>query len=427
MASPAPYTLCRLNRGERIYYYALFRDPETGKRTNKKSVESLRKALGIMESSPIKRRDEAIRICQKALEQGLVFAKQKKRTLVAYLHDFYTWETSEYVKRRNTLSPGSISIDYLGTRKSLLVNHVLPMLDKNLLLSKVTLGVLEQLQLQLVEQGALHHATINICMTAVVAALREAQRKGELSTSISLAIVNLSCMHTPRGILSEQELSGFMQYAQQHSERRIYLACLLALLTGMRSGELRALRYDAIGTEMITIDQSYADKAGIKVPKGKKTRYVPCPAFLCSALQALALENPFGCTPSLVFWSKRSGRVVSSHYFSERFSQELVRSGVCTELARKERNISFHSLRHMANTLLRGSVDEHVLRMTIGHSSQQLSDLYTHLSQRGLKSVALAQQNNILPLLGESFTLSPDHVDKKEQKYEKNIDDGEEN
>lgn len=67
----------------------------------------------------------------------------------------------------------------------------------------------------------------------------------------------------------------------------------------------------------------------------------------------------------------------------------------------KGRNITFHSLRHMANTLLRGSVDEHVLRMTIGHSSEQLSDLYTHLSQRGLKSVALAQQNNILPLLGE--------------------------
>jgi hypothetical protein len=40
--------------------------------------------------------------------------------------------------------------------------------------------------------------------------------------------------------------------------------------------------------------------------------------------------------------------------------------------------------------------------MTIGHSSEQLSDLYTHLSQRGLKSVELAQQNNILPLLEEN-------------------------
>lgn len=426
MASPAPYTLCRIHRGERIYYYALFRDPETGKRTNKKSVEMLRKDLGIIENTPIKRRDEAIRICQKALEQGLVFEKHQERTLVSYIRDFYTWEISEYVKRRNTLSPGSISIDYIGTRKSLLENHVLPRLDKNLLLSRVTVGLLEELQLQLVEQGTLHHATINICMTAVLTALREAQRKGDIPSSTSLSIAGLSCMHTPRGILSEMELSTFMQYAKESSEKRIYLACLVALLTGMRSGELRALRYDAIGNEMITIDQAYADKAGIKEPKGKKTRYVPCPVFLCRALKELALENPFSNEPLLVFWSKKNGSVVSSHYFAERFAQELIRSTVFTETVLKQRNITFHSLRHMANTLLRGSVDEHVLRMTIGHSSQQLSDLYTHLSQRGMKSVALAQQNNILPLLEQSFPLSQETVNEQEQNHKEDIDEGEE-
>lgn len=425
MASPAPYTLCRIYRGERVYYYALFRDPTTGKRTNKKSVEMLRKALGTIETAPIKRRDEAIRICQKALEQGLVFEKKQEQTLLSYLQDFYTWEKSEYVKRRNTLSPGSISIDYIATRKNLLDNHVFPLLDKNLLLSKVTVGILEQLQLQMVEQGVLHHATINIGMTAVLTALREAQRKGFIPSSTSLFIAGLPCIHTPRGILSERELALFMQYAKEKSEKRIYLACLVALLTGMRSGELRALRYDAIGCEMITIDQAYADRAGIKAPKGKKTRYVPCPEFLCNALKELALENPFVTMPSLVFWSKRNGSVVSSHYFSERFTQELVRSSLFTKNSLAERNISFHSLRHMANTLLRGSVDEHVLRMTIGHSSQQLSDLYTHLSQRGLKSVAVAQQNNILPLLGQVFSLSPEQVDEQEQEDKEYIDEGE--
>lgn len=424
MASPAPFTLCRIHRGERVYYYALFRDPVTAKRTNKKSVETLRKALGIVETSPIKRRDEAIRICQKALEQGIVFEKHQEQTLVSYLRDFYTWEVSEYVKRKNTLSVGSISIDYMGTRKNLLENHVFPLCDKNLLLSKVTVGVLERLQLQLVEQGALHHATINICMSAVLSALREAQRKGDIPSSRSLAVDSLSCLHTPRGILSEQELAGFMHYAKEKSERRIYLACLVALLTGMRSGELRALRYDAIGSDMITIDQAYADKAGIKAPKGKKTRYVPCPAFLCTTLKELALENPFVSMPNLVFWSKRNGAVVSSHYFSERFSQELIHSGIFTESDLKERNITFHSLRHMANTLLRGSVDEHVLRMTIGHSSQQLSDLYSHLSQRGLKSVALAQQKNILPLINQSLP-SPEQMDDEEQNNKKHIGEGE--
>jgi site-specific recombinase XerD len=61
----------------------------------------------------------------------------------------------------------------------------------------------------------------------------------------------------------------------------------------------------------------------------------------------------------------------------------------------------------MANTLLRGSVDEYVLRMTIGHSSEQLSDLYTHLSQKALENVALAQKNNILPLVEISDAETP--------------------
>jgi len=243
-------------------------------------------------------------------------------------------------------------------------------------------------------------------MSAVMVALREAQRRGLVPATVMLSLQHLKSFHAIRGILSEEELADFMQYAKAHAEKRIYLACLLSLLTGMRSGELRALRYQAIGEDLITIDSAYADKEGLKVPKGKKTRLVPCPTFLGKALQQLASENPFSNPLLLVFWSKRNGGFVSSHYFSERFIQELVRSKVLTLEEIVERNISFHSLRHMANTLLRGAVDEHVLRMTIGHSSEQLSDLYTHLSQRGLKSVELAQQKNILPLIGEMQNLT---------------------
>ncbi|MGD9926139.1 MAG: tyrosine-type recombinase/integrase [Sphaerochaeta sp.] len=399
MGSPAPFTLCRLLRGERTYYYALFRDPETGKRTNKISVEMLRKRLGIFDTAPIRRRDEAIRICYKALDAGIIFSAKTEQTLVSYLRDFYTWEKSEYAKRRDILDPGSISPDYLATRLNLLENHVFPHLYANLLLSKVTLAELERLQLALVQERAISNTTINMAMTAILVALREAQRRGLVPSAVVLSIHGLAAQHRERGILSEQELSAFMQYAKVHSEKRIYLACLLAILTGMRAGELRGLCLEAIGEGMITISQAYADRAGLKVPKGKRTRMVPCPTFVCDELRSLALENPFSHTHNLVFWSKKHGAFVSSHYFSERFQQELVRSGVLDKRNLQERNITFHSLRHMANTLLRGTVDEHVLRMTIGHTSEQLSNLYTHLSQRGLESVQLAQQNMILPLL----------------------------
>ncbi|HKL59836.1 MAG TPA: tyrosine-type recombinase/integrase [Sphaerochaeta sp.] len=399
MVTSSPFTLCRITRSERIYWYALFRNPDTGERTNKKSVEKIRKELGIVTSAPIKRRDEAILICQKALDEGIIFGKKEPLSFHAYLQRFFDWETSPYVERRNLLDPGSISQDYIATRKNLISNHILGRIHTNLLLSAVTLNYLEQIQLALVKDGKLASSTINICMGAVSLALGEAQRRLLLSSSNTYKVRPLKSMHRMRGILSEDELKTFMQFMKKDGEERIYLACLLSLLTGMRSGELRALQFTAIGEDLITVDQAYANMAGLKVPKGKRTRYVPCPAFLCDQLKNLSIQNPQPNDFHLVFWSKRGGAFVSSHYFSERFQQELARSGVLTMEEVKERNITFHSLRHMANTLLRGSVDEHVLRMTIGHSSEQLSDLYTHLSQRGMQSVALAQQNNILPLL----------------------------
>lgn len=422
MATPAPFTLCRIRQRERVYFYALFRDPESGKRTNKMSVERLRTRLGIFSDKPISRRDEAIRICQQALETGLVFSRDEKILLSEYLISFYDWDESEYIRRRNLLSVGSIGKDYAITRKNLIENHLLEHIKPNLLLSKVTLGILEDLQFSLVEKGVLSHATINVIMGATVTALREAQRRGKLSTSIMLDLKHLEVVHKSRGILSEDEMARFLRYAAVHSERRIYLAVLLALITGMRSGELRGLTTDAIQGDLIVVSHAYADHAGLKPPKGKRTRVVPCPPWLCSELEALAHENPHDSDNPLVFWSKRGGGFVSSHYFSSRFKEELVRSQVLDEEALLERNITFHSLRHMANTLLRGSIDEHLLRLTIGHSSSALSDLYTHLSDRGLKRVAIAQERSILALLKGS----EERVDGDEEDDEEDVDQSEE-
>ncbi len=64
------------------------------------------------------------------------------------------------------------------------------------------------------------------------------------------------------------------------------------------------------------------------------------------------------------------------------------------------RYVTSHSFRHMANSLLGGSVDEYLLRLTIGHSSKQLSYIYTHLTEGAIQSIQMTQKGNILPLIG---------------------------
>lgn len=399
----ASFTLCRVPHGERMYWYALFRDPKTGKRTNKKSVEVLKKRLGDYSPAPVTRRSEAEAICVQALEQDMVFRKKdalrSTKELGAYLSHFFDWETSPYIQRRLLLDPQGISKDYMHTRKNLVDTHVVPLLEKGALLSDVSLRQLEDLQFRLVKETSLSKGTVNMAMQAVVMALKEAQRRGDIPATTMLAVVPIKAQPRVRGIMTDEETSSYLAYAKNQDNPRLYLSAALALFTGMRSGELRALTTGQIKPGLIVVDRAYADQQGTKCPKGKKTRVVPCPQFLCDQLLAFAHTNPYRCKETLVFWSQKSGGHVSSHYFCQIFHSCLAGSGILTSEEIERRYITFHSFRHMANTLLRGSVDEYVLRLTIGHSSEQLSDIYTHLSEKAFNSVQAAQRANILPLL----------------------------
>lgn len=401
MARKRPYTLCRVVQTERNYWYVLFRDPTTGKRMTKKSVEKIRERLGEPMGNPILHREEAIRICDLAIQKGIygTTCVNEHYYLTNYLTNFYDWEKSEYIKRRITLDPTSISRDYMATRCNLMKKHVVPLLSPTLFLQEVTLRNLEDLQYDLVRLTKLSKQTVNMAMQSVLFSLREAQRRNLLPNSVVLNLQPLKTSQRIRGILSEDEVKRYLAYAKGLDNKRIYLSALLALCTGMRSGELRALRREQVKESCIVVDRAFANEQGNKMPKGKKTRIVPCPSFVCKELIAFSHTNLFRRRDTLVFWSAKTGKEVSSHYFCSLFHQTLEESGILDKEAIGKRNITFHSFRHMANTLLRGSVDEYVLRLTIGHSSEQLSDLYTHLSEKAFKSVENAQKQNILPLL----------------------------
>lgn len=399
MNTSAPYTLCRLTRQERTYWYVLYRDPETGVRLNKKSVEKLRKELGNHTDKPIKRRDEAVRICQEALEKGIVFNRQQDQTLTDYLMQFWDYDTSKYIERKNTLNPGAISRDYAYTRRLLFKKHVQPLLPTGLKLSQVRMRHLKDIQYRLIKGGKLANATINIAMSTLLIALRDAENEGRIPTGTIKKLPVLQNKQKDRGILSEDELQQLLGYMEEHCDKRIYLASTISVITGMRSGELRALTAQQIKNGLIVVDQAYANLGGRKTPKGKRTREVPCPQYLCELLLALSHTNPHLSEETLIFWSRRTGGPVSSHFFCEKLHEAILDSKIMTEEELETRNITFHSFRHMANTMLRGSVDEHLLRLTIGHQSEEMSDIYTHLTERARKAVEIAQATNILPFI----------------------------
>jgi integrase len=50
------------------------------------------------------------------------------------------------------------------------------------------------------------------------------------------------------------------------------------------------------------------------------------------------------------------------------------------EIARRERNVSFHSFRHFFNSTIRGTVSDDILRLQTGHSDEKMTDHYDHMT-----------------------------------------------
>jgi len=410
MVAKAPFTLTKIKRGNHFSFYVMYRDPETGTRLTKKSIDKLKGLIG-EGNSHVSRKDEAIIIAQKVLDKGLIFQNKTNILLQDYLLTFFDWDKSSYFTRRRMLDAISVSPDYVTTRRNLIKNHLIPLIPSGYKVGQVTTPFLEKLQEALVEKATLSHSTINLIMGALSQSLEDAKKQSILPLTVATRVDNLSKNNRIRGILNQEESQKLLTYLSTLKDQRAYLSCTLSLLTGMRSGELRALTTNQIHQSVIIVDAAYADKAGRKLPKGKKMRTVPCPETLCQELIYLAKTNPhLESENPLVFWSKKTGKHVSSHYFSALMHRALIQAEILTEQEIEQRNISFHSLRHMANTLLRGSVDEYILRLTIGHSSESLSDIYTHMSDSALLSVRIAQKTNILPFLDEKNRKSDDNI-----------------
>ncbi len=93
-------------------------------------------------------------------------------------------------------------------------------------------------------------------------------------------------------------------------DRRLFLAAAVAVYTGMRQGEIRALKIDSFefpsidkaeDQAIIVIKKSFVKEAKFKSPKGRKIRKTPAPKWLCQELQERGKNNPY--KQDIIFYS----------------------------------------------------------------------------------------------------------------------------
>jgi integrase len=170
---------------------------------------------------------------------------------------------------------------------------------------------------------------------------------------------------------------------------RVYWPVLLALATGMRRGEILALRWRNVDLErgvLQVVESLEQTKLGLrfKAPKNNKSRTIALPAFALEDLRWLKREQAeellaLGVrqTGDTLVCGRGDGEPKSPLALSQEFARLVGRT---KDIPR----VRFHDLRHShATQLLHDGVHAKVMSQRLGHSSVAITlDLYSHVDDQ---------------------------------------------
>jgi integrase len=169
---------------------------------------------------------------------------------------------------------------------------------------------------------------------------------------------------TEKKVLTNNEVEIFLREAKVTS-RRFYPVWTVALFTGMRSGELYALKWSDVDLESraISVSRSWSSKNGTTSTKNQKSRIVPISEELLAFLKELKLERGAEdfVLPHLTEWTRGDAAKVIKVF--------------CRSLRIAE--IRFHDLRatFITNLLSRGESLARVMAI-VGHADMETTNVY---------------------------------------------------
>ncbi len=285
-----------------------------------------------------------------------------------YVLDFWNIETSKYVKER--LSTGkTIGTTHCKNMLYAFKKHALPIFG-DMRLSELNIDIINDFLFTCEDKG-LSSSTINDIGQSICQPLKYAFVKKIINQDISIGLFKFSKPAKERGILTYEEADRL--FSVKWKSKRAYAASILASQTGMRLGEIIALRKNDIGLDRIFVQHSWSQVDGLKSTKTGTSRTIPLMPETRKLLLELAddkdnlsrlLDNPF------IFYSSDPQKPISQRSINRSFNEALELIGI-NEKERQERNIVFHSWRHYVATYLANNVKKRTGMGITGHKDER--------------------------------------------------------
>jgi integrase len=153
----------------------------------------------------------------------------------------------------------------------------------------------------------------------------------------------------------------------------------------------------------IEIAGSWERDQGLKSTKTGKKRVVPIPVRVYENIQAVIACLSYREPEDFVFCGDRRAVPITQHTVWTHFIEALEKigikktfddKGVLIRDMREERRLVFHSWRHTFNSLLLSrNVSPDRVRSLTGHSSEKMTEHYTHFTPDDFKDVLKIQED----------------------------------
>lgn len=304
-----------------------------------------------------------------------------------FFRDFWDWEKSEYINER--LRQGKkIGKAHCMTACRYINSYWIPFFKDKLLGEIMRQDLKDFLSyLQGLKNGS---SSKNQIWLAGSQALRWASNNELLEKDITAGLTGFAVRNKTRAILSPEIVSAL--FAVEWPDERYKLANLLSMCTGLRLGEIRALRKCDLGEGCLYINHSWSDVEGLKSTKNGESRIVQLPfPELSRRLLELAEWNPFDRSmEAFVFFATIPGKPAEHKGFLSALHSALEKVGLSEQEAKK---YCFHAWRHFFASYMRDKVSEKLLQEQTGHKTLAMLEHYSeHKTSGDDEKVQLAQK-----------------------------------